>query len=78
MNSPPFAKGLPTKSKLPAFVWGHSSSFPPTSKPEWASYRVYLDVAMYNSVIMQVAESLQNLAGIETDGALIVLQGSPH
>lgn len=78
MNSPPFAKGLPTNSKLSAFVWGHISSFSPTSKSGWASYRACLDVAMHNSVVMQVAESLQNLAGVETDGAFIVLQGSPH
>ena len=33
---------------------------------------------MHNVVVVQVAESLQDLAGVETDGALVVLQGSPH
>lgn len=38
----------------------------------------YLDVAVHNVVVMQVAETLQDLAGVEADGALVVLQGPPH
>lgn len=37
----------------------------------------HLDVAVHNVVIMEVAETVEDLAGVEDDGGFIVLQGSP-
>lgn len=37
----------------------------------------HLDVAVHNVVVMEVAETVEDLAGVEDDGGFIVLQGSP-
>lgn len=37
----------------------------------------HLDVTVHDVVIMEVAEPIKDLAGVEDDGGFIVFQGSP-
>lgn len=37
----------------------------------------HLDVTVHDVVIMEVAEPIEDLAGVEDDGGFVVFQGSP-
>lgn len=54
-----------------------SSQSPPALEAGPDRLTLYLNVSVRDLIVMQVLQTLQDLLGVEADGGLVVLQGSP-